>query len=89
MADSIAPGTYSATVHVQDSGFGDLVVPFHLTVSNPPSQLTVVEGTTRNFSWTVGQPLPIPYITLASSDSPIPYAIVTGGPLAPIVGSGF
>ncbi|MGD0772665.1 MAG: putative Ig domain-containing protein [Candidatus Solibacter sp.] len=89
VADAIAQGTYGATVHLQDSGFGDLAVPFRLTVSNPPPTLTVAEGTTRNITWTVGQPLPIPYITLTSSDSPIPYAIVTGGPLAPIVGSAF
>jgi hypothetical protein len=89
VANSIAQGTYAATVHLQDSGFGDLAVPFRLTVSNPPPTLTVAEGTTRNITWTVGQPLPIPYITLTSSDSPIPYTIVAGGPLAPIVGSAF
>ena len=89
VADAIAQGTYSATVYVQVSGFGDLAVPFRLTVSNPAPKLTVAEGTTRNISWAIGQPLPIPYITLASSDSAIPYSIVTGGPLAPLIANVF
>jgi hypothetical protein len=57
VADSIAAGAYSAAVDVQVSGAGDLVVPFHLAVANPAPKLLVAEGTTRNLSWTVGQPL--------------------------------
>jgi uncharacterized protein (TIGR03437 family) len=89
IADSIAPGSYSATVHLQVTGFGDLMVPFGLSLANPAPKLTIVEGSRRDFSWVIGQPLPIPYITLESSDAAIPYSLVTGGSLAPIVGSSF
>ncbi|HEV2448237.1 MAG TPA: putative Ig domain-containing protein, partial [Candidatus Sulfopaludibacter sp.] len=88
-ADALATGTYGAVVHVQVSGYSDLALPFRLTVADPPPKLTVAEGTTRNLTWTVGQPLPIPFITVTSSGTPLPYSIVTGGPLAPSVGSGF
>jgi uncharacterized protein (TIGR03437 family) len=88
LADAIAQGTYSITVRVRVSGFGDLAVPFRLTVSNPAPKLTVAEGTVRDIFWAVGQPLPIQYATLASSGSAIPYVIVTGGPLAPVFGNG-
>ena len=89
MADASAQGTYTASVRVQVSGFASLVVPFSLTVSNPAPKLTVSEGLKRDLSWTVGQRLPSPYITLTSSGSAIPYTIVTGGPLAPIISASF
>ena len=89
MAGANAPGTYTASVRVQVSGFASLVVPFSLTVSNPAPTLTVSEGLKRDLSWTMGQRLPIPYITLTSSGSAIPYTIVTGGPLAPIISASF
>lgn len=89
VADAVAQGTYSATVRVGVSGYADLALPFNLTVSNPSPKLTVTEGNSRDLSWTVGQPMPISYITLASSGSAIPYTLATGGPLAPIVGPSF
>jgi uncharacterized protein (TIGR03437 family) len=89
VADAIAQGTYSGAVRIQSSGFGDLLLPFRLAVSNPPPKLTVAEGTTRNLSWVVGQPPPAIYVTLASTDSAIPYSIVTGGALAPNVASAY
>jgi uncharacterized protein (TIGR03437 family) len=89
VAEAIAQGSYSATIRVQSPGFGDLTVPFTLAVANPPSKLTVSEGTTRNIPWMTGQPLPFIIVTLASSDAPIPYTIVGGGTLSPIVGSAF
>ncbi len=89
VADAIAQGTYNATVRVLVSGSADLALPFRLSVTNPPPTLTVVEGTTLNLSWTAGQALPIPYITLASSGAPISYSIATAGPLSPIVGSSY
>ncbi|MGD0772666.1 MAG: putative Ig domain-containing protein [Candidatus Solibacter sp.] len=96
MADTMAPGSYSQSVRVQSQNYGDLVVTIPLQVSNPPSTLTVGAGTlpstcsspapsTQNCTWTIGQPLPTLYITLKSSDAPVPYSITTGGPLAPIV----
>lgn len=84
-ADTMAPGTYSATVRLKVSGQADLSIPISLQLNNPPPKLTVSEGTTRNISWVIGTPLPTPFVTAVSSDSPIPYTIDTGGPLAPIV----
>ncbi len=89
VADAIAQGTYNATAHLLVSGSADLALPFRLSVTNPPPTLMVVEGTTRNLSWTVGQALPIPYITLASSGAPISYSIATAGPLSPSIGSSY
>ncbi len=83
VADTLAPGTYSAVVNLKVSGSGDLQVPISLLVTNPAPRLTVAEGTTRNITWTVGQPVPTPTITAVSSDSPISYSITTGGTLSP------
>jgi uncharacterized protein (TIGR03437 family) len=88
-ADAMIQGTYSAVIRLQTPGFGNLAVAFSLAVGNPPPKLSVAEGTTRNLSWTVGQPLPIVAVTLISSDSPVPYTLVPGGTLSPAVGSGF
>ncbi|MCX6606133.1 MAG: putative Ig domain-containing protein [Acidobacteria bacterium] len=85
VADTLAAGTYSATVRLRVANFGDLSLPVSLSVNNPAPKLTVSEGTTRNINWVVGQPLPTMLITAVSSDSPIPYTLVTGGKLAPIV----
>ena len=89
LADAIAQGTYSGTVRLQVSGFADLALPLRLTATNPPPKLTVAEGTDKGITWAVGQPLPIPYITLVSSDAAIPYSIVTGGPLQPMIANNF
>ena len=89
VADTIAQGTYNATIRVQVAGAGDLAIPFRAAIGNPAPKLLVAEGTTRNISWTLGQALPIPYITLASSSSTIPYAIATGGALAPVISNDF
>ncbi|MBY0502890.1 MAG: putative Ig domain-containing protein [Bryobacteraceae bacterium] len=85
VADTLAAGVYRATVRIRVANFGDLQIPVSLSVNNPPPRLTVSEGTTRNIPWTVGQPVPTLLITAASSDSPIPYTVTTGGNLAPIV----
>ncbi len=85
VADTLAPGDYSATVRLNVSGYGAMLLPINLLVNNPTPKLTVAEGTTRNINWTVGQSLPTPYITAVSTDSPIPYSIATAGTLNPIV----
>lgn len=85
VADTLAAGTYRGTVRLRVANFGDLSLPVSLTVNNPAPQLSVKEGTTRNLSWTVGQPLPTLIVTAVSSDSPIPFSLTTGGNLAPIV----
>lgn len=85
VADSLSPGTYSATVYVNVSGFAAMPVPISLLVTNKAPRLTVSEGTTRNLSWVLGTALPTPVVTAVSSDSPLAYSISTGGILAPIV----
>ena len=85
VSDTLAPGTYSASVHVKVSNYAVLSVPVSLSINNTAPQLSVSEGITRNVNWTVGTALPTPYITLVSSDSPIPYTVTTGGNLAPII----
>ena len=85
VTDTLAPGTYNASVGVKVSGYSDLSVPISLLVNNKAPKLTVEEGTTRNLSWVLGTPLPAPFITAQSTDSPIPYTLTSGGTLAPII----
>jgi uncharacterized protein (TIGR03437 family) len=85
LCDSLAPGTYNTTVKINVSGYGALSVSVSILITNSAPKLTVAEGTTRNISWTIGNSLPTPVITATSSDTPIPYTLVTGGTLAPIV----
>ena len=87
VCDSLAPGTYSAAVRLKVSGYGDLPLSFSLLITNPAPKLTVAQGTTQALSWTMGQSLPAAYITLISTDSPIPYTLTSGGPLAPVISS--
>jgi uncharacterized protein (TIGR03437 family) len=85
VCDTLAPGTYTASVTVKVSGFADLSLPITLQLNNKAPRLSVAEGTTRNISWTLGTLLPTPFITAVSTDSPISYATSSGGTLAPIV----
>ena len=85
VADSLAPGTYTATVHFSVSSSADLSLTISLLINNKAPKLSVAEGTTRNISWTIGMPLPTPYITAVSTDSPISYTAATAGTLAPII----
>lgn len=88
-ADSLAAGNYSATVQIQSSGSANLALPVKLAVSDAPPTLSVVEGTARTLTWTMGQAPPIPFITLSSSGAAIAYTIATDGALGPIISSGF
>jgi hypothetical protein len=85
VADTMAPGSYSATVYLNVSGYAPKAVPLSLLVTNSAPKLTTSEGTTRNITWQLGNPLPAPVITLVSSDSPISYSLTSGGTLAPII----
>ena len=85
VADTLAPGTYSASILLKVTGLGDLAIPISLLITNPAPLLSVAEGTTRNISWTVGQTAPNPVITVVSTDSPISYTAVSGGALAPVI----
>jgi len=84
-ADTLAPGSYSGKVVFKVSGQEDQSLPVTPQVNNAAAKLTVSEGQTRQYNWTVGDPLQSYYVTLVSSGSAIPYSITTGGPLAPIV----
>ncbi len=85
VADTMAPGNYSATLRVKVSGQADLTLPITLQLNNPAPKLTVSEGTSRNISWTIGSAVPSLFVTVVSSDSPIPYTIESGGTLAPVI----
>lgn len=85
VCDTLAPGTYTASILVRVSGYADLAVPVTLQLNNKAPKLSVAEGTTRSISWTLGASLPTPIITAVSSDSPISYSSTSGGTLAPIV----
>jgi hypothetical protein len=85
MADSLAPGTYSAKVSLQVSGFGDLQVPFSLLVTNPAPKFSIKEGLAVTLSWQPGNAPLTTTLTPVSTGSAIPYAITTGGTLAPVI----
>lgn len=82
--NSLAPGTYTTTVYLEVSGYADTPVPITLQVNNKAPTLSV-NATSVSLSWTIGTPYPTATITATSSDSPIQYAITTGGTLAPVV----
>jgi uncharacterized protein (TIGR03437 family) len=84
VTDSLAPGTYTATVLLQVSGYGPSSVPITLLVTNKPPKLSV-NSATIPISWTIGSAIPTTTIVVSSSDSPIAYTITTGGTLAPSV----
>ncbi len=84
VADTLSPGTYSATVYLKVSGYADLPVAITLLVTNKAPKLTV-PSTSLPISWTLGSAPPTASITAFSTDSPIAYTITTGGTLAPIV----
>lgn len=83
ITDTLAVGTYNASVHIKVSGYGDLVVPFTLLINNPAPKFSVTTGLNPSTTWQLGSTLPTFSITVASSDTPIPYAITTGGALQP------
>ena len=89
IADTLAPGTYKATVTLQVSGFGDLLLPFSLLVTNPTPKFSIQEGLTRTLSWKPGDAPPTATITAVSTGSAIPYSITTSGTLAPIIQPSF
>ena len=84
VADSMAPGTYSATVFFKVSGYADLGVPVTLLVTNRLPSLSI-SSTSIPLNWTLGFAPPTTSITVTSTDSPIPYTITTGGLLGPVV----
>ncbi len=96
IADTLAPGTYTASVVVSVSGYGDLDLPVSMLLTNKSPQLTVeappageicspASATTFCIPWVIGQGLPTPSITAISTDTPVSYTATTGGLLAPVI----
>lgn len=83
-AASLAPGTYTASVGFQVSGYSEYFASVTLLVNNSAPKLSV-NSTSVSIPWTIGAAIPTYTITATSSDSPIQYAITTGGTLAPIL----
>jgi uncharacterized protein (TIGR03437 family) len=76
VADSYTAGTYApVNIPLKVAGYANTNVPITLVVQNPAAVLTTAEGTARNLTWSVGQPLPTATITALSSGSPIAYTI--------------
>ncbi len=86
VADSLAPGTYTASVLLKVSGYADLPVNITLLVTNKAPKLSV-SSTSIPLTWVLGTAPPTTTITALSTDSPIQYTITTGGTLAPIISS--
>ncbi len=87
VADTLAPGTYSASIVISVAGYGDLTVPVTMLLTNKAPQLTIQGPTTVPINWTIGQGLPTPTITAISTDTPIAYTATTGGSLGPVIPS--
>ena len=85
LCDSMVPGTYTATLHFRVSGAFDqtLVVSMFLNGKAPTLSVPATQGTTRNYSWTLGTAVPSYFVTAISSDSPIPYTATAAGLLFP------
>lgn len=83
-ADTLPPGTYTATIVLKVSGYADYSFTITLLVNNKTPKLSV-NALSVPVSWTIGSATPTVNITAYSSDSPIAYTITTGGTLAPIV----
>ncbi len=83
VADTLVPGTYTAGngVRFNVSGYAPIFIPVSMQLSNPASKISVAEGQTRNYNWTIGTSLPTPVITAVSTDTPVPFTVATAGPL--------
>jgi hypothetical protein len=87
ICDSLAPGTYTASVGLKVSGDAPATETINLLITNTAPKLTISGGLSQSYSWAVGSALPTATITAVSSDSPIPFTVTTGGQLGPIVSS--
>jgi hypothetical protein len=85
VCDTLAPGSYSATIYLTVAGQAPFPVTIGLQLNNKASVLSVQEGVQRNYTWVAGSPIPSYYVTAVSTDSPIPYSVTTAGSLGPIV----
>jgi uncharacterized protein (TIGR03437 family) len=83
VADTLAPGTWTANVVLSVSGYGDLTIPISMLLTNKAAQMTIQGPTTVSLTWTEGGAYPTPTITVLSTDTPIAYVATTGGSLGP------
>jgi hypothetical protein len=83
VADTLVPGTYTAGtgIRLNVSGYAPIFVPVSMQLSNTPAKISVAEGQTRNYNWTIGTSLPTPVVTAVSTDTPVPFTVATAGPL--------
>jgi hypothetical protein len=83
VADTLVPGTYTAGngVRINVSGYAPIFIPVSMQLSNTPAKISVAEGQTRNYNWTIGTQLPTPVVTAVSTDTPVPFTVATAGPL--------
>jgi uncharacterized protein (TIGR03437 family) len=81
----MAPGTYSATLHLSVSGSFDQTVVVSLFLNTKAPTLSISGSLQRTSNWTIGTPVPTYTITAISSDSPIAYTATASGALGPIV----
>jgi uncharacterized protein (TIGR03437 family) len=86
--DSLAPGTYTATIFLQVANYADQPIVITLLVANKAPTLSVTSANPMPVLYTLGGNTPVSTITIASSDSPIPYTISFGGLLAPTLAPG-
>ena len=86
--DSLAPGTYTATIFLQVANYADQPVTITLLVANKAPTLSITSANPMPVLYTLGGATPVSTITIASSDSPIPYTISFGGLLAPTLAAG-
>jgi hypothetical protein len=88
-ADSLAPGNYTTTIFLQVAGYADAPVSISLLVTNKPPKLSVITANPMAVTYTLGSAsTPVSTITVASSDSPIPYTVTLGGALQPTLAAG-
>lgn len=85
ICDTLAPGTYTATIQYFVAGDEPASSTISLLITNKAATLSVLGPTTQNLSWTLGTSIPTASITLVSTDSPIAYTAVSGGTLDPII----
>jgi len=85
---TLAPGNYSSSVYLQVSGYADFPVPITLLVTNSAPKLLITTANPMPVTFTLGGSTPVSTISIASSDSPIPYTISMGGALAPMLAAG-
>jgi uncharacterized protein (TIGR03437 family) len=84
-ADTMAPGTYMATVDLQVYGLGDLPITVQLFVTNSAPKLSISTANPLAITWVQGSAPPTGTITAISSDTPIAFSAASAGALSPII----